>query len=80
MTQYLLAVHHDGTGPDISPEEMKQSFADIGAFNTNLMDPGALVFPGRLLGVESATVAARKRSRGRLSSSPSRRRSPREPN
>jgi hypothetical protein len=51
MTPYLLAVHHDGTGPDISPEEMKQSFADIGAFNTKLMDSGALVFPGqRVLG------------------------------
>jgi hypothetical protein len=56
MTQYLLAVHHDGTPPDISPEEFKQSFADIGVFNTKLMDAGAFVFTGRLPGAESATV------------------------
>ena len=56
MTQYLLAVHHDGTGPDISPEELQQSLADMGVFDTKLKDSGAFVFRGRLLGVESATV------------------------
>jgi hypothetical protein len=56
MTQYLLAVHHAGSGPDLSPEEMRQSFADVGAFNTKLMDTGAFVFAGGLAPVESATV------------------------
>lgn len=59
MTQYLLSVHHDGTGPDISPEELQQSFPGIGAFTAKLMDSGAFVFIGRLLGVESATVVRR---------------------
>lgn len=56
MTQYLLAVHHAGAGPDLSPQEMRQSFADVGALNTKLMESGSLVFAGGLLPVESATV------------------------
>ncbi len=56
MTQYMLAVHHAGSGPDLSPKEMQQSFADVGAFNTELMDAGVFVFAGGLLPVESATV------------------------
>jgi hypothetical protein len=56
MTQYLLAVHHAGSGPDLPPEEMQRSFAEVGALNTQLMDAGAFVFGGGLLPVESATV------------------------
>jgi len=56
MTHYLLAVHHAGDGPDLSAEEMRQSFADVGAFNAEVMDAGAFVFAGGLLPVESATV------------------------
>ncbi|HSZ41867.1 MAG TPA: YciI family protein [Trebonia sp.] len=56
MTQYLLAVHHAGAGPDLSPEEMRQSFADVDAFNTRLTEAGAFVFGGGLQPVESATV------------------------
>ena len=55
MTQYLLAVHH-AEGFPLPPEEMRQSFADTGAFNARLMDAGALVFAGGLLPAESATV------------------------
>jgi hypothetical protein len=56
MTQYLLSVHHDGTPPDISPEEFKQSFVDISTFNAKLTNAGAFVFTGRLHSAESATV------------------------
>ena len=56
MTQYLLAVHHAGSGPDLSPEEIEQSFADVDAFNTKVQDAGAFVFGGGLRPVESATV------------------------
>lgn len=56
MTQYLLAVHHAGAGPELSPEEMRKSFADVGAFNTKLMESGSFVFAGGLAPVESATV------------------------
>jgi hypothetical protein len=55
MTQYLLAVHHAGTRPDLPPEEWRQSFADVGAFNDKLTDAGAFVFAGGLV-PESATV------------------------
>jgi hypothetical protein len=55
MTQYLLSVYHAGSGPDLSAEEMRQSFADVDAFNTKLMDAGAFVFAGGLLPAESAT-------------------------
>src|SRR5579875_1402196 len=56
MAQYLLAVHHAGTGPDLSREEMQQSFEDVSAFNTKLQEAGAFVFAGGLLPVDSATV------------------------
>ncbi|MGH3172054.1 MAG: YciI family protein [Trebonia sp.] len=56
MTRYLLSVHHAGTGPDLSPEEMRQSFADVDAFNTRLTEAGGFVFAGGLAPVESATV------------------------
>ncbi|HLK46202.1 MAG TPA: YciI family protein [Acidimicrobiales bacterium] len=56
MTQYLLAVHHAGDGPDLTPEELRQSFADVGAVNDKMVAAGALVFAGGLRPVESATV------------------------
>ena len=59
MTQYLLAVNHAGTGPDLSAEEMQQSFTDVDAFNTKLQSSGAFVFAGGLAPVESATVVRR---------------------
>ncbi|HUC24475.1 MAG TPA: YciI family protein [Streptosporangiaceae bacterium] len=55
MTQYLLAVHHASAGPDLPPEEWRQSFADVDAFNEKLTDAGAFVFTGGLL-PDSATV------------------------
>jgi hypothetical protein len=56
MTQYLLAVHHAGAGPDLSLEEMQQSFADVDALNQRLIESGVFVFGGGLLPAESATV------------------------
>ncbi|MGO9078573.1 MAG: YciI family protein [Streptosporangiaceae bacterium] len=56
MTQYLLAIHHAGALPDLPPEEWRQSFADVDAFNTKLTEAGAFVFAGGLLPVDSATV------------------------
>jgi hypothetical protein len=55
MTQYLLSVYHAGHGPDLPPDEMRQSFADVGALNEKLMDAGAFVFAGGLVPAESAT-------------------------
>ena len=56
MSQYLLAVYHAGSGPDLSKEEMEQSFADVEAVNTQMKDSGAFVFAGGLLPVESAAA------------------------
>lgn len=56
MSQYLLAVHHAGSGPNLSKEEMEQTFADVEAFNRQLQDTGAFVFAGGLLPPESARV------------------------
>lgn len=57
MTQFLLSVYHAGSGPDLSEEEMRQSFADVDALNRELMDTGAFVFAGGLLPAQSARVA-----------------------
>lgn len=57
MTQYLLSVYHAGSGPDISADEMKQSFADVDKLNTELMGSGAFVFAGGLLPADAARVA-----------------------
>jgi hypothetical protein len=59
MTQYLLAVHHAGNGPDLTPEEMQQSFADTEAVTARMMDTDVFVFGGGLQPVESATVVRR---------------------
>jgi hypothetical protein len=56
MSQYLLAVYHAGSGPDLSKEEMEQSFADVEAVNTQMKDSRAFVFAGGLLPAESATA------------------------
>lgn len=55
MTQYLLAVHHASAFPDLPFEEMRQSFADVGALNTEMTDTDALVFAGGLR-ADAATV------------------------
>ncbi len=56
MTQYLLAVHHAASGPDLTDDEMQQSFKDVDAFNTRLQDQGAWVFAGGLHSPDTATV------------------------
>lgn len=56
MSQYLLAVYHADSGPDLPKEEMEQSFADVEAVNTQMQSAGAFVFAGGLLPVESAAA------------------------
>jgi hypothetical protein len=56
MAQYLLSVHHAGSGPDLTEAEMNQSFADVDACNRELMDSGSFVFAGGLLPTASATT------------------------
>jgi hypothetical protein len=56
MTQYLLAVHNPPTGPDLTAEEMRQSFADTAALNDKMVGAGAFVFGNGLQPVTSAMV------------------------
>lgn len=56
MTQYMLAVHDDGSGEMPSPELMQQAFAQVDAFNEELKAAGAWVFGGGLQPAPSATV------------------------
>ncbi len=59
MTQYLLAVHSAAPGPDLSAEEIRQSYADVDQLNAKLEGAGAFVFGGGLRPVESAMVVRR---------------------
>lgn len=56
MTQYLVSVWHAATGPDLSPEQMQQSFKDVDALNAKLQQAGVWVFAGGLHNPASATV------------------------
>lgn len=56
MTQYLLNVYHAGAGPDLTPEELKKSFADVDALNTKMMDAKVFVFAGGLHSADTSTV------------------------
>jgi hypothetical protein len=59
MTQYLLAVHGADEDWERPPEEMRESYADTGAFNDKLQDAGAFVFAGGLHPAASSTVVRR---------------------
>jgi hypothetical protein len=54
MTQYLLSVHHDEHGPDLGDTPMETVFAQVDAFNQELMANGSWVFAG---GLEPPTAA-----------------------
>jgi len=56
MSQYLLSVHMDENVEPLSPEEMEQSFKDVGVVNQKLQDHGAWVFAGGLHEPSTATV------------------------
>jgi hypothetical protein len=60
MAQYLMAVYGS---PDPTPygnysseEEMRQAYADTGAFNERLIDEGYFVFANGLVPANAATV------------------------
>jgi hypothetical protein len=56
MKQYLLSVHLvDGEAPP-APEVIEKMFADVDAFNAEVMAAGAWVFGGGLHPIDTATV------------------------
>src|SRR5690349_7233045 len=56
MTQYLLSVHHDEAGPDLGDTPIETVFAQVDAFNQELMGNGSWVFAGGLEPPSAATV------------------------
>ena len=56
MTQYMLSVIHEWGLPNLSEEEIQQSFADTDTFNNEIQASGHWVFAGGLEPVTSATV------------------------
>ena len=57
MSQYLMSVWHDDDYEvDFSSAEMQRIFAQVGAYNDELMAAGAWVFAGGLHPASSATV------------------------
>lgn len=59
MTQYLLSVWHDDeyeSGPDLYGDDISRVYAQVDAFNDELMEAGGWVFAGGLHPASSATV------------------------
>lgn len=57
MKQYLLSVHMvEGQEAYPNEEVMQQAFADVEAYNQQLVADGNFVFAGGLMGAETATV------------------------
>jgi hypothetical protein len=57
MSEYLLSVWHDSPPEmDFESEEAQRMFAQVGAFNAELMAAGAWVFAGGLQPPAAATV------------------------
>lgn len=58
MAVYMLAVHGVVGQPDPPPEVMQQMYADVDAFNRELMAEGSWVFAAGLKPPETATVVS----------------------
>ncbi len=56
MAQYLISVHHTPDEPKPSEEQMPRMFAQVGAFNDDLMAAGCWVFAGGLHEPTASTV------------------------
>jgi hypothetical protein len=58
MTQYLLSVHtiEDEVGHPMTDDEMQQSWKRIQGLEEEMKSVGALVFSGRLIEPDTATV------------------------
>jgi hypothetical protein len=60
MAQYLLSVHsvEGEADPQMTDEEMQQSWKDMQALNEEMRSAGAWVFGGALHGPDTATVVS----------------------
>jgi hypothetical protein len=58
MTQYLLSVFDARTPDQVPAEILEKLYADVDAFNKEVMEAGAWVFAGGLHPAETATVVS----------------------
>jgi hypothetical protein len=56
MKNYLLAVHHTGDEPELTPEEMQPVFEAVDKFNAELQAAGTWTWAGGLMPPDTATV------------------------
>ena len=56
MSQYLLSVYMVDGEPELSPEEMQQTYDAVDAVNAAIKSEGAWVFAGGLPPADTATV------------------------
>jgi hypothetical protein len=71
MTHYLLSVHTtDDPRPEITDEQMQQSWSKISALEAEMKSAGALVFSGRLTEPAAASVVRAMRGRVHMTDGP----------
>lgn len=70
MTTYLLSVIHEWGLPNLTEEEIQQSFADTGVFNEEIQASGHWVFAGGLEPPSSATVVDNVRGENLITDGP----------
>jgi hypothetical protein len=56
MTQYMMSVYDDRPSADLPAETIEKLYADVDAFNNEVMAAGAWVFGGGLHPADTATV------------------------
>lgn len=70
MTHYLLSVIHEWGLPQLTEDEVQQSFVDTGVFNDEIVASGHWVFAGGLEPVTSATVVDNVQGRNVVTDGP----------
>jgi hypothetical protein len=72
MPQYLLTLHSSATeqSPQMTPEEMQQSWSDIHSVNEALKSSGAWVYGGKLDEPTAAKVVRPRNSKIRVTDGP----------
>ena len=71
MPQYLLSANGNGSNPEqMTPEEMRRGFEQIGKLEAEMKAANALVFSGRLRDPEAARVVRPSKKRVRITDGP----------
>jgi hypothetical protein len=70
MTHYLMSVIHDWDNPDLTEDEMQESFRLTAAYNDELKNSGHWVFAGGLTHPSNATVIDGRRGESIVTDGP----------